>query len=376
MSPRARLAAVALMVLGGLAPRASATEVADGKLTLSGFGQWAYGRTTTENAAFVGNEEGNYENAQFALALTANPEERVVVAGQVFLAADGEVSLDWAFAEYRFHDLLHLRAGKVKNPLGIFMEVKDVGTLRPFFTLPQSVYGPANFAAESYLGAGLIGEWEASSRWGLGYDLYIGALALDAFEPTTALPLDPTDPASPLDFSSVAVEEEEARGVIGGRVVLTTPVDGLSFRVSGYTGQHTEEGREERTRVACYGLSAEYALDRLQLRGEVFRATEGDVESSLAGYAEVAWNFHPKLQAALRFEQLRQEKEGVPDSSPLLEHTEGALGLSWWPSPSLVVKASYHYIDGNRFALPALSRADGTVDRRTDLFVAGAQFSF
>jgi hypothetical protein len=32
-------------------------------------------------------------------------------------------------------------------------------------------------------------------------------------------------------------------------------------------------------------------------------------------------------------------------------------------------------VDGNRFAVPSYA-PDGTVDRRTDLLVAGAQFSF
>ena len=82
-----------------------------------------------------------------------------MVAGQIFVNAEGEFSLDWGFAEYRIHDLLRLRAGKMKNPFGIFMEVKDVGTLRPFFSLPYSIYGAGNMASEAYLGAGLTGSY-------------------------------------------------------------------------------------------------------------------------------------------------------------------------------------------------------------------------
>lgn len=372
--PRAIVASLAVAV-AALASRAAALDVAEGKLTVAGFGHWGYGETANENVYLVGDDDGRYDNAQFSLAVTAYPEEALVVAGQVFLTASGEATLDWAFAEYRLHDLARVRAGKVKNPLGIFMEVKDVGTLRPFFSLPQSIYGAGNLGAESYVGAGITGEWQAMSGWGLAYDAYVGALAIAAFEPTAAPPVGAGGTAPPFDFSAVGVEEEEATDVLGGRVVLTTPVDGLTFRLSGYTGK-LEEDEREATRIVTYGASAEYALEDVQLRGELFRSTEGDVETNVAGYVEVAWTFLPRLQAAARYERARQEKEGVPDDSPLLDHDEVAFGLAYWPSPNLVVKASYHRVEGNRFAVPALSADDGSVPSRTDLFVAGAQFSF
>ncbi len=358
------------LVAVAIASRAAAIDVADGRLTVGGFGQWGYGRTAGENAYFVGNEEGNYENAQFSLAVTAQPEDDVLVAGQIFLAPDGEVSLDWAFGEYRLHDYLRLRAGKVKNPFGIFMEVKDVGTLRPFFTLPHSIYGAGGFGAESYLGAGLTGEWEGAAGWGVAYDLFGGALEMPVFEPEQALLAGPP----PFDFSAVQVEEREAKDVVGGRLIIATPATGLSFRLSGFTGSVEEGGSKER--ITVYGVSAEYALDRFQIRGEVLRATIGSEETNLAGYAEASWNVLPKVQVALRFEALRREREGIPDRNPILEHVEGAVGLSYWPSPNLAFKASYHRADGNRFAIPAISAVDGSIEGRTDLFVAGAQFAF
>ena len=351
-----------------LATRAAAVDVADGKLTVSGFGEWGYGRTTNGNAYLVGEEDGGYDNAQFALALTARPQDDVVVAGQLFVGAGGEATLDWAFAEYRLNDLLRIRVGKVKNPLGLFMEVKDVGTLRPFFTLPQSIYGPGEFAAEAYLGVGLTGAWEGAGGWGVGYDLYGGALDIPSFEPGAVVLA-----GAPFDFAA-SREEEEAKGVVGGRVTLTTPVDGLTARVSAFTGE-LDAGGGGKERLAVFGLSGEYAVERFQLRGEFFRGTEGDEETNLGGYAEVAWTFLPRLQVALRFDEAHQHLEGLPAESRFVAHHEAAVGLSYWPSPNLVLKASYHNVDGNRFAVPATS-AGGSIARVTHLWVAGAQFSF
>jgi hypothetical protein len=351
---------------------ARAMDVGDGKLSVNGFGQWGYGRTAGANDYYIGTRRGEYDTAQFSLAVTARPADDVVVAGQFFVRSEGDVALDWGFVEYRLHDLLRIRAGKVKNPLGLFMEVKDVGTLRPFFALPQSIYGPGNIGTEAYLGAGVTGEWTAHTGWGVGYDVFGGALEMDVWEPSEAAIGVPP----PFVFSDVAIEEEEVRDVVGGRLTLLTPVSGLTFRATSYTGRMREDDRDETERVTAFGLSAEYALDRFQIRGEIFRQNEGDAETNVGGYAEVAWKILPKLQAALRFEQARMTKEGLPASSPLRDHVEGAFGLSFWPRDNVAFKASYHHVEGNRLAVPAQSRPDGTFPRRTSLFVAGTQFSF
>jgi hypothetical protein len=352
----------------GLASPAGAIDVANGKLSVSGFGEWGYGKTSNDNFYLLGGPDGEYENAEFGLTVTARPAPDVVVAGQVFWESGGEASLDWAFAEWRLHDLLRIRAGKVKNPLGLFMEVKQVGTLRPFFTLSQAFYGPTNFAAEAYLGAGITGEWQGASGWGVGYDAYGGALEIPSFEPGDAAL---ASPAGPWVFEDHPERIELARDVVGGRVSLLTPLEGLTVRVSAFTGTVTED--DEDHRLAAFALSGEWVFDRLQVRGEWFRATEGSEETHLGGYAEVAWNVLPTLQLALRFDESHQLIDDVPDA--LAEHHETVLGISYWPSPNLVLRASYHRVEQNRFAVPA-SSPDGSLDAVTDLYLAGVQFSF
>jgi len=293
------------------------------------------------------------------------------VVGQIFVAPSGEASLDWAFAEYRVNDLVRIRAGKVKNPFGLFMEVKDVGTLRTFYTLPQSVYGPTDFSAEAYLGAGVTGEWQGKGGWGLLYDLYGGALEVPSFEPGMAI--EATGGVPPYAFADYPEHDALANNVIGGRLGLLTPLDGLTLRVTGFTGTFSQPGAEDE-RIACIGLSGEWATDRLQLRGEWFRANEGESEVHFGGYAELAVNVLPKLQLAVRYEEAHQKSVPVP--SQFRDHREGAVGVGFWPSPNLVFKLSYHRVDGNRFSVPAASAADGSVDSRTDLVIAGVQFSF
>ena len=78
--------------------------------------------------------------------------------------------------------------------------------------------------------------------------------------------------------------------------------------------------------MVCYGFSAEYALERLQLRGEWFRATEGEAETHLGGYAEAAVYVLPRVQLAVRYGETHQTDGDVP--AQFRTHREGAVGLS------------------------------------------------
>jgi len=165
--------AAALAALAVAAP-ASAVEVGAGQLSLNGFGSWGAGYTN-RNAYQTGSMPGRWDNVAFALDVTAQPDERLTVAAQVFFqggeAGDMMGRIDWAFASWRFSDAVTLRVGKVKQPFGIYGEIYDVGTLRPFQSLPAGLYGPADFVGESYLGAGLTGSFFSADGWGLGYDV-------------------------------------------------------------------------------------------------------------------------------------------------------------------------------------------------------------
>jgi hypothetical protein len=49
-------------------------------------------------------------------------------------------SLNWAVADYRFKNRCRIRAGKVKTTLGLYNDAQDLGFLRVFVMLPQSIH--------------------------------------------------------------------------------------------------------------------------------------------------------------------------------------------------------------------------------------------
>jgi len=342
------------VIIAALALLAAQTSLAQPVVHL--FGGWQYG-LTDGNRYLGGTKEGGYRNANLALNLAAAPSQNLRIEGQLFTGINGaekETAIDYAFGEWRFSDALRLRVGRVKHPFGIYTEVFDVGTLRPFLSLPQSVYGPVGTLAEAYSGAGISGVRHFRS-WSIRYDAYAGTLALPYNDFDDGIAFGP-----PQDL--------KVRNVIGGRAVFETAVEGLSFGASVYSGRiEAENARHARHSAA--GMQIEYVTDRLSLRGELTKNRTADMGDE-AGYAEAAFRITPRWQLAVRRDVLH-ECASMSDLSG--HHHETAAGINYWFSPHFVLKLSGHHVYGNHLAAPD---GDDAQRPRTNLLLVGAQFSF
>ena len=87
---------------------AHAFDLSD-KIEFHGFGGWSYGKTDNDNIYLNGNNDGNYDNFQFALAISARPADSLRICAQTFWeeSADGEeVGIDYGFAEWVISEYL------------------------------------------------------------------------------------------------------------------------------------------------------------------------------------------------------------------------------------------------------------------------------
>jgi len=374
------LGCLALSLAGLPALAQSVTSTID----IHGFGGWAYGKTDGHKYS-LGREDGEYDNAEFALNVSAKPMEQLSIVAQMRLesgAEENQAELDYAFAEWRFHDAARVRAGRVKHPFGIYGEIFDVGTVRPFYSLPQSLYGANGFTARAYNGAGITGNVPVG-KWNLQYDVYGGQIEGD-FETPGLLS------TSQQYFNEPAITfGYRVENAYGGRLNISTPIDGLTVGASGYSGQaYTDLSNVDTDKRDVYAGHAEYARERFAVRSEWGRLKNGGDFTVDAGYIETSYRLGEHWQVAARWDQLDVTLPGVnlsrlPAIFPqLLEHREAALGLSYWFSPSFVVRGSYQHTDGNRFAFPETSDqvkaalASGSLDRETNMVLVGAQFSF
>lgn len=361
------------------------------KVEIHGFGSWTFG-DTDGNLYTVGSPDGKYDNVEFALNVSARPMEKLSLVAQIFLESgndfegdgdgDDEVELDYAFAEWFFSDALKLRIGRVKHPFGLYGEVFDVGTVRPFQLLPQSIYGPNGFTAKAYNGVGLTGS-RTGGTWGLQYDLYAGEIE-GAFELPGLLTASSRfllEPNVELGFS---VED-----TVGLRLLVSTPVEGLTLGLSAYQGDE-HIGRDivgDETRQT-YLFHVEYLTDRWSIRSEVGGLEhENDFEEE-GGYLEIAYRLNQHWQLAARAEDWSVDfpntnLAALPSILPqLMDHEEVAFGINYWISSGAVLRLNYHLAEGNRFAFlgtaeeVAAALASGVLEDETEMLVLGTQFSF
>jgi hypothetical protein len=348
------------------------------RVLIHGFGDWAYGRTSGETNFYLsGLPGGNYRDVNLGLNVVAIVTDRLTIVGQTEWndteAQGSRAVLDYAFAEWKVSDRLSFRAGQVKQPFGISNEVSTVGTLRPFQRLPQAVYGPVGFVGLAYRGIGLTGSRELGRGWSASFDAYVGGTEIEEYNAPEAVLR-----GEPVGRGSSEIATESTKDLYGGRLRFDTPLSGLRIGFSGYQGRTLGESRRW-----VVGVDAEYLSDAWSVRCEYVHESEIEDRKADGFYLEVAYRFDRHWQAAAQVGDLSTKLLGVDATRApsLLYHRELAAGLNYWFSRELVLKLSYHHVDGNRLAGPEpedLSRvvASGQLQTQTHLGLLGVQFSF
>ena len=383
-STRSRIVRAAVAV--ALTPLAlAAQESTTQKVEVHGFGGWNYGATDNANLYLGGKKDGTTANSNMSLNVSSQVSDRFSVSSQLSMQqvpnGETETDLDYAFGEWRVSDAFKLRAGLVKQPFGIYTEVYDVGTIRPFLTLPQSIYGRTGVLGEAYRGAGFTG-LRALGSWELAYDGYVGALnRIEDETPGDSYRVMNGTTTDTLGVEGLGMEATDR--LYGGRFWLATPVTGLRVGGSGYRGTSLEAGQPDQVSTA-WATSLEYVANRVTVRGEYTHYWEEDNDKQTGYYVEGAIRPYGKWEIAGLFDEYYADLDGPEyrDAISLLQHREQALGLNYRFSPNFVVKLSHHWVDGNRFAMPSVDvlfdrlRNDQPLQRKTKTVLFGAQLSF
>lgn len=87
---------------------------------------------------------------------------------------EDEIELDWAFYERRLGDNTSVKVGRVQIPFGIYNEVRDVGTVLPFYRPAYGFYGEGSFTSETIDGLAFAHTFAADSNWALDATLFGG----------------------------------------------------------------------------------------------------------------------------------------------------------------------------------------------------------
>ena len=140
-----RFFATLLLITGGLA---SAEPSMWERLQIHGFASQGVVHTS-DNHWFGDSTNTSFDLTELGLNGSFQLNPKVLFSAQVLSRRagemyDGEPSLDYALGDFTFVSApdrrLGVRVGRIKNPLGLYNETRDVPFTRPTIFLPQVVY--------------------------------------------------------------------------------------------------------------------------------------------------------------------------------------------------------------------------------------------
>lgn len=357
------------LLLGGLlaVSGAWADDRGDTRFRLQGFAAQGLIGSTHNNFFGDSRDSVSTEFTEAGLNGTWQPHADLRLSGQALYRRAGEsdqdgLRLDYAQADWQFHQTevtrLGLKLGKVKLPYGLYNETRDVPFTRPGILLPQSVYVD-NGRSLLLAAPGFFVHGATTQKYG-----------------TTEFLFGWVRP----DFDSESVEygflgtarpgHLKGQGALGARLRWDTPADSsliltyadvrTDYSPGGVDSLQAGEVRfrnlivTAQQRFDTLTFTTEYGEPRGRFSG--FGAVFPDnSRTAQAYYLQGEWRFHPDWELMLRHDVFYRDKEdksgnqfhaltGLPAHGMFAR--DWSLGLRWDATPSLMLRAEVHHVDG------------------------------
>lgn len=375
-----------------------------------GVGDWqthgfvSQGYTLSWGYDFFGNsqDDGSFDFTEVGVNVLGHIHPDILIAAQgLYRNAAGSdqqgLRLDFANVDYRLplegNATFGLRAGRVKNPFGIYNETRDVVWTRPGVLVPQSVYLDTLALRQAMI----------ASDGGLFYGRYHFGDHAIATEFVVSEPLDDIGGAA-----SFLTGIPNAQGSLGGRPMFL-----------GRAGYEWKEGRfrllfsvvdldrdfdSASDMIPSGKVKTFYPLASAQLNLEDWSITGeyGHIDTERSGftpggltlkntsenfYVQVQNRFAPGWSALLRFDAFFvniDDRDGRQSAqlTGLPRHRfyskDITTGLRWEFANDFLIAAEYHNVDGTAWLStldnPQLSSGGG--DNHWDLFTIMMSYRF
>jgi hypothetical protein len=332
------IAVVASLFFSGLAEGQSFGD----RLTINGFISQAYGGASDYPIYGLTTEgTGDYRavalQARFAITssdfIVAQVNHRAL-GNSVLAALDEEVELAWAFYQKRIWGN-SIRVGRVPMPRGIFNEIRNVGTILPFYRASKAFYSEG---VETVDGVSIGRSFDLPL--GFGFDAYAYGGSFDLrVEVVTQ--------------SGLQAVEEPVEDVYGSQLWLNTPITGARVG-GGYIVSKMKNSGSDQDDFDMWTVSAEAVRDRYFVRGEYLKATQQNTIEYVGYYGQAGVNLWKGLWANAQAEWNTNLVLDIPIPGGLEIDaiTDYAYGLSYKVSPKLVIKGEYHQFEGYQVDVP------------------------
>ncbi len=273
---------------------------------------------------------------------------------------EDEIELDWAFYERRLTDHTSIKVGRVQIPLGIFNEIRDVGTILPFYRPSFLLYREGTFTSETIDGVVFSHTFGAASDWSLDFDVYLGEWELVEVDFQSA------------DKTAFIARAEDAWGV---QLWLNTPLSGLRLGAA-YHEEEISGGVVPGFRLPGESvpqettwLSLDFASDKIVARAEarffdLKRSGTFFASEFFEYYVQLGWHATEKFRIYAQYEDGSAETDaselsrlfaplfGLPVVQDLdvTFRTDFGVALNYLFSPNLVLKVEHHFdVDNEQF---------------------------
>jgi len=253
-------------------------------------------------------------------------------------AQEPDVALDWAFFQTRWAGN-NIRIGKVPMPRGLFNEVRDVGTLFPFFRASKAFYSEGvetvdGAVVSRSMDLGGTGFSIDGAVYGGEFDVTVEVVTADGFE----------------------VLNDPLYKAFGAHGQLNTPVAGLRG-----TADYVRSEYDSGAVFDLWTAGADLTRDRFFARGE-YEGVMSEAKRNgqivddteyKAWYVQAGAGITRKLWANVQYEYNEITSLNALPSPPFPSSAisfdnikDMAFGLSYKFSPFFVVKGEYHTFEG------------------------------
>ena len=378
---------------------AAITAYADGlqlpeSLQIHGFLSQAVLRTTQNN--FFGDSKDSFSPEFRELGLNASwqatPSLRTalqLVSRDAGRTDDSNIRVDFALMDYTLSstatNLFGIRAGRVPTPLGLYNETRDVASLRPSILLPQGIYFDINRnLALSADGGYIYNEHRTDSG---DFLLKIGGVYPRTDDPDFKRSIVGDFPGEMNGEPSLVswLGYEWGGGTL--RLAATYADFNSDFRPDNIPG-NLQSGS---FRFNPLILSFQYNGEKLSLTSEYAwrraRVTDfGYPNVDFTGnsyYVQGIYRLWPNVEALVRYDQLiwnNSDRDGKQFEAAGLGPSysrfakDWTFGLGWYITPSLLLRAEYHRINGTGW-LSTLENPQGT-HQNWNLYAVQISYTF
>jgi len=336
---------------------AHAAELGD-DLAIHGYGYQSFFQGKENN--YLGSAgDGSWGYNVLDLLFTAKLDDNTKLWMQVMNTV--EVStLDWAFVDHQFTPALSGRAGQIKFPYGLYNEIFETRFLH-LSNLPPSLYQDASgMRFENYRGIAV----------NYKHELGAGSLTWDIYSGEAIVPEE--------------VGITKFGRLVGGRVTLKTPVDGLRLMFSAFSSNETSVATGVSSTQHASALSVDYFANSWDLKAESARNRNHAGLESSTWYIQAGYTVGEKWTPFVRYDYITTDESQKSD--PSYYQQTNTVGFDYRLNNNVSFRVEDHIIKG--YALPVMSYAPaapgtpatgvaaGTGEENWNLFAASVNFIF